>query len=54
MFEVGYHFGFEKLKDEKIMEVEYSDDFDSLKRMFTIKVREGKDRDQRSILIRRV
>ncbi|GMT23590.1 hypothetical protein PFISCL1PPCAC_14887, partial [Pristionchus fissidentatus] len=37
MFEVGYHFGFEKLKDEKIIEIEYADDFDSLKRMFNIK-----------------
>lgn len=44
MFEVGYHFGFEKLKDEKILDVVDADDFDFNKRLFTIKVR----RDQRS------
>ncbi|KAF8368712.1 hypothetical protein PRIPAC_86541 [Pristionchus pacificus] len=37
MFEVGYHFGFEKLKDEKILEVVDVDDGDFNKRLFTIK-----------------
>lgn len=44
MFEVGYHFGFEKLKDEKILEVVDVDDGDFNKRLFTIKVRKQRSK----------
>ncbi|GMR54268.1 hypothetical protein PMAYCL1PPCAC_24464, partial [Pristionchus mayeri] len=37
MFEVGYHIGFDKLKDESILVVEDPNFFDFANRTFTIK-----------------